>query len=147
MSLDSKVFTYETELNWVGNRVCQVAAPGRPPLTVTPPDGFPGSDADHWNPEHLMLAALQSCMMLSFLAHCSHNGVELISYRSEAAGQLARREDNMRYAFRKIGMIVTVVVAGGHAPLAQNLTSKAQRDCFISASTDAEIEVAWRISE
>jgi hypothetical protein len=29
-------------------------------------------------------------------------------------------------------------VAGGHAPL----TDKAQRDCFISASTTAEIDVA-----
>jgi organic hydroperoxide reductase OsmC/OhrA len=44
-------------------------------------------------------------------------------------------------------MIVTVQVAGGHVPLAQTLTDKARRDCFISASTTAEIDTAWRITD
>ena len=45
--------------------------------------------------------------MLSFLAHCAHNGVEVVSYRSEATGQLARREDDRRYAFSRVTMMVT----------------------------------------
>ena len=44
-------------------------------------------------------------------------------------------------------MIVTATVAGGHAHLAQGLTAKAERDCFISASTTATVETVWRISE
>jgi hypothetical protein len=44
-------------------------------------------------------------------------------------------------------MVVRVTVAGGHAPLAQRLTWKAERDCFITASTTADVEVAWRIVE
>ena len=52
--------------------------------------------------------------MLSFLAHCAHNGVEVVSYRAEATGQLARREDDRRYAFSRVTMVVTAVVAGGH---------------------------------
>jgi len=147
MTLQTKVFRYETELEWRGARRAEVRAPGRPALSVTPPEGFPGSDPAEWNPEHLFMAALQSCTMLSFLAHCAHNGVEVVSYRSSAAGELARREDDLRYCFRRVGMIVTVEVSGGHAGLAQSLTGKAERDCFITASTTAEIEVAWRISE
>jgi len=147
MTLQTRVFRYETELEWQGARRAEVRAPGRPALHVTPPEGFPGSDIGHWNPENLFMAALQSCTMLSFLAHCAHNGVEVISYHSTAAGELTRRDDNLRYAFREIGMIVSVTVAGGHHGLAQSLTAKAERDCFISASTNAEIEVAWRINE
>jgi organic hydroperoxide reductase OsmC/OhrA len=147
MALESKTFEYETTLEWQGGRRSEVRTNGRPPLTVTPPDGFPGAEPSEWNPEHLFLAALQSCTMLSFLAHCAHNGVEVVEYRSQAAGELARREDDRRYAFRRVAMIVNARVAGGHAPLAQTLTDKAQRDCFISASTTADIDVAWRIIE
>ena len=147
MPLGSKVFQYDTELEWVGGRECRVGAPGRPDLTVTPPEDFPGANAMHWSPEHLFTASLQSCTMLSFLAHCAHNGVEVVSYQSEAAGELARRDEDRRYALRRVAMIVTATVAGGHAQLAQSLTAKAERDCFISASTTAAVETAWRISE
>jgi organic hydroperoxide reductase OsmC/OhrA len=144
---DSKTFRYQTELEWKGGRRSEVRAPGRPALVVTPPEEFPGAESGQWNPEHLFVASLQSCTMISFLAHCSHNGVEVVTYRSEAVGELARRDDDRRYAFRSVGMIVSVTVAGGHAPLAQQLTWKAERDCFISASTTAAVEVAWRIVE
>jgi organic hydroperoxide reductase OsmC/OhrA len=46
-----------------------------------------------------------------------------------------------------VTMVVTAVVAGGHSGLARTLTGKAERDCFISASTNAELETAWRIVE
>jgi organic hydroperoxide reductase OsmC/OhrA len=147
MPLESRTFSYHTELEWDGGRRCHVVAGDRPPITVVPPRDFPGGEDVQWSPEHLFLASLQSCTMLSFLAHCSHNGVEVVRYRSQASGDLARRESDLRYAFRSVGLIVTVVVAGGHAPLAQGLTDKAQRDCFISASTTAEIHTAWRITE
>jgi organic hydroperoxide reductase OsmC/OhrA len=44
-------------------------------------------------------------------------------------------------------MVVYVRMAGGHAASARELTSKAERDCFISASTTAEISTDWRIIE
>ncbi|HET7380543.1 MAG TPA: OsmC family protein [Gaiellales bacterium] len=147
MPLTSKVFSYDTQLEWEGGRRCRVISGTRPPVVVAPPEDFPGGDHELWSPEHLYLASLQSCTMLSFLAHCAHNGVEVVGYRSEASGELARRDEDLRYAFRRVAMIVTVQVAGGHVPLAQTLTDKARRDCFISASTTAEIDTAWRISE
>ena len=147
MPRQSRIFSYETELEWTGGRRCEVRAAGRPPVVVAPPETFPGAEPSEWSPEHLFMAALQSCTMLSFLAHCAHNGVEVVSYRSQAAGDLGRREEDRRYAFRRIAMIVTATVAGGHAQLAQSLTGKAERDCFISASTTATVETAWRISE
>jgi len=144
---ESKIFTYHTDLSWMGGRRATVAAGDRPTLTIAPPEDFPGGDPVHWNPEHLFLASLSSCTMLSFLAHCAHNGVEVVSYRAEATGQLARREEDRRYAFSRVTMVVTAVVAGGHSGLARTLTGKAERDCFISASTSAELETAWRIVE
>jgi organic hydroperoxide reductase OsmC/OhrA len=147
MPLESKTFRYDTELTWRGGRSCEVTAGQRPPVLVVPPADFPGGEDGDWSPEHLFLASLQSCTMLSFLAHCAHSGVEVVSYRSHASGDLSRREEDRRYAFQRIALIINVVVAGGHAPLAQSLTDKAHRDCFITASTTAEVEAAWRITE
>ena len=37
--------------------------------------------------------------MLSFVAHCAHHGLEIVSYESHAEGTLQRREEDHRYAF------------------------------------------------
>jgi organic hydroperoxide reductase OsmC/OhrA len=147
MALESKVFTYAAELTWQGGRRAEVAAGGRSRLEVAPPPDFPSGDDASWSPEHLFLASLQSCTMLSFVAHCSHNGLELVSYRSTADGSIARGPDDRRYAFRAVEMVVYARMAGGHAAGARELTSKAERDCFISASTTAEVSTDWRIIE
>jgi organic hydroperoxide reductase OsmC/OhrA len=147
MTLDSKTFSYHADLVWQGGRMARATAGERPPVLVGPPRDFPGGDPNQWSPEHLFLASLQSCTMLSFLAHCSHNDVEVTGYESEADGEIARREDDQRYAFRTLTMAVTAVVAAGQADLARGLTAKAERDCFISASTRAEVETRWQISE
>jgi len=116
MALDARIFTYEAELEWRGGRHAEVTSGSRPALAVMPPPDFPAGNEASWSPEHLFLASLQSCTMLSFVAHCAHNGLD-------------------------------VRMAGGHATAARDLTEKAQRDCFISASTTADVSTDWRIIE
>jgi organic hydroperoxide reductase OsmC/OhrA len=145
--METRVFRYRARLAWQGGRRAAVSAEDRPPLVVTPPHEFLGGTPSEWSPEHLFLAALQSCTMLSFIAHCAHNGIELVSYEAQAEGRLARREDDHRYAFQTVTMTVLARVAGGHAGAARRLTGKAERDCFISASTTADVQMDWRIVE
>jgi len=146
MALDARIFTYEAELEWRGGRHAEVTSGSRPALAVMPPPDFPAGNEASWSPEHLFLASLQSCTMLSFVAHCAHNGLEMVSYRSAATGSLARNAER-RYAFQTVSMVVFVRMAGGHATAARELTEKAQRDCFISASTTADVSTDWRIIE
>jgi organic hydroperoxide reductase OsmC/OhrA len=146
MALDARIFTYDAELEWRGGRRGEVTSGARPALSVVPPPDFPAGDESGWSPEHLFLASIQSCTMLSFVAHCAHNGLEIVSYRSQATGSLARNADR-RYAFQTVAMVVYVRMAGGHAEAARDLTPKAERDCFISASTTAEVSTDWRVIE
>jgi organic hydroperoxide reductase OsmC/OhrA len=145
--MDTRAFTYTTDLEWVGKREARMMAGPRPPLAVTPPQEFPDGDDVRWSPEHLYLAAIQSCTMLSFIAHCSHNDLQLLAYESHVEGRLARGADDGRYAFQQVDMVVLARMAGGHAGPARELTAKAERDCFISASTTADVVVDWRIIE
>jgi organic hydroperoxide reductase OsmC/OhrA len=146
MALESRIFTYEAELEWRGGRRASVTAGGRPALDVQPPPEFPDGDETSWSPEHLFLASIQSCTMLSFVAHCAHRGLEIVSYRSTADGSLSQNADR-RYAFQTVSMVVYVRMSGGHAGAARDLTPKAERDCFISASTTAAVSTDWRIIE
>ena len=145
--METKDFTYTTELEWTGGRSSVARAGGRPEIVVVPPRDFPSGDEAEWSPEHLFLASLQSCTMLSFVAHCAHHGLEIGSYESRAEGTLQRRDSDRRYAFTGVEVTVHAKMAGGHAAAARELTAKAERDCFISASTTAEIHTDWRIIE
>jgi organic hydroperoxide reductase OsmC/OhrA len=146
MALESRIFTYQAELEWRGSRQAEVSSGRRPAITVMPPPHFPAGDESSWSPEHLFLASIQSCTMLSFVAHCAHRGLELVSYRSTAEGSLSRNADR-RYAFQTVSMVVYVRMSGGHAAAARDLTPKAERDCYISASTTADVATDWRIIE
>ncbi len=145
--MESKVFTYSADLRWDGSRRASVHAGDRPELIVVPPSEFPSGDGANWSPEHLFLASLQSCTMLSYIAHCAHHGLEIVSYESRAEGMLERRESDRRYAFTSVNLTVHTRMAGGHAAAARGLTAKAERDCFISASTTADVHTDWRIVE
>lgn len=144
--VEARELTYSARLTWQGGRRAEASSDGRPVIVLTPPSDFPGGTESDWSPEHLFLASLQSCTMLSFVAHCAHNGLEMVSYRSAATGSLARNAER-RYAFQTVSMVVFVRMAGGHATAARDLTEKAQRDCFISASTTADVSTDWRIIE
>jgi organic hydroperoxide reductase OsmC/OhrA len=147
MAMRSKVFTYHAELHWQGGHAAAVSSGSRPELPIAPPEDFTGGDADRWSPEHLYLAALESCTMLSFLAHCAHNDLTVLEYSAATTGAIERREADHRYAFGHVEMEVRVRMAPGHAEAAQALTGKAERDCFITASTTAAVGHDWKITE
>jgi organic hydroperoxide reductase OsmC/OhrA len=147
MAMRSKVFTYQAVLHWQGGHTASVTSGDRPELSVTPPPDFPDGRGDRWSPEHLFLAALESCTMLSFLAHCEHNDLEVDEYSAAATGSVERRSEDQRYAFTHVNVVVSVRMAPGRAQAARELTAKAERDCFITASTTAHIETEWRIIE
>lgn len=146
MALPSKVFTYQAELVWRGGRTAAVTSGALPELTVAPPEEFAGGGDDRWSPEHLYLASLESCTMLSFLAHCAHNDLDVEEYSSDATGSLQRRADDQRYAFTHVAVVVRARMAAGQAEAARGLTGKAERDCFITASTNATVETDWQIT-
>ncbi len=109
--METKVFTYAADLEWIGDRRSVVRAGGRPEIVVAPPVDFPSGKAGEWSPEHLFLGSLQSCTMLSFVAHCAHRGLEIVSYESHAEGTLQRREEDHRYAFTAVDQTVQVKMA------------------------------------
>ncbi len=147
MSTRAKSFGYDLDLTWDGERRSTLSAGGRPAIAGAPPEEFPHGDPSRWSPEHLYLASIASCTMISFLAHAEHHDLEVRSFRAGASGTVTRRAEDGRYAFVEVRLRPEVQMAPGHAEAARGLTGKAERDCFISASTSADVRTDWSITE
>jgi len=143
----TKTFQYTVSLDRARGREGRVSAGERPSIHTAPPGDFPAGDDTRWSPEHLYLGSLQTCTMLSFLAHAEHNGVPVRGYTAQIEGTVMRRAEDGRYAFVLIRHKPRVVVPVGQRDAARAIVGKAERDCFISASTNAEIQVDWDIVE
>ena len=59
--------TYEVALSGGPNGYATLSTVGVPPLRSAPPKDFDGP-GDAWSPEHLLLAAVETCFMFTFRA-------------------------------------------------------------------------------
>jgi organic hydroperoxide reductase OsmC/OhrA len=85
--------------------------------------------------------------MLAFLAHAANGEIDVLSYTADVTGTIARRKSDGRYAFVAVELAPRVVVGVGQRERAEAITPKAERDCFISAGTTADITVRWDLTE
>ncbi len=98
--------------------------------------------------EELLVAALSSCHMLSYLHLCADAGIVVTEYEDEARGQMVETKDTGGH-FTQVTLYPRVkITSGDHAQLALQLHEKAHHLCFIANSVnfpvlcEASIEVS-----
>ncbi|GMV29356.1 MAG: hypothetical protein AMXMBFR59_14810 [Rhodanobacteraceae bacterium] len=104
--------------------------------------GF-GGLGDATDPEELLLAALSSCHMLTFLALCANRGYLLESYHDDAVATLDKNADG-KFAVTKAQLNPRTVFSGDRQPTAQELETlheRAHANCFIANSVNCEVIV------
>lgn len=113
-------------------------------LTGSADPAFLG-DAALVNPEELLVAALSSCHMLSYLAWCALEGVEVVAYEDSAEGMMA--EQHGAGEFKRVTLRPRVTVAHGtDMEKAHALHIKAHEVCFIARSVNFPVEHEAEIS-
>jgi organic hydroperoxide reductase OsmC/OhrA len=139
--------TYETQVVWTGNlgtgtssyrsygRAHEVSAPGLPTLPASADRAFRG-DADRWNPEQLLLAALSQCHLLSYLHVCAVNGVVVTGYTDRAAGTMEETGDGGGHFTEAVLRPAVEVASAGMTEQANALHEEANRLCFIANSVN-----------
>lgn len=106
---------------------------------VSPPE-FKGS-ADVWCPEELLIGAVNTCLMLTFLAYAQHRHLEIAACESSAEGTV----ENLDGKYRVTHIAVTPMIAlkrESDITLAEEVLKNAKDRCFISNSVTATIELA-----
>ena len=113
-------------------------------LTGSADPAFLG-DASLINPEELLVAALSSCHMLSYLAWCALEGIEVTAYADNAQGVMV--EQHGAGEFKRVTLYPRVAVAPGtDMDKALTLHQKAHEVCFIARSVNFPVEHEVEIS-
>ena len=106
--------------------------------------GSPIPAEDAWTPEHLLLAALARCTLTSLRFHAHRDGIE-VTGGADAAGEVAVRETDGRFAFVRIKVEVDVTLEPKPSSV-RELLAKAERDCFVGASLTAKPRYRWTVN-
>jgi organic hydroperoxide reductase OsmC/OhrA len=137
---------YGTALTWTGNtgegtatyrsyrRTCEVSAAGKPTVAGSADPHFRG-DADRWNPEELLVAALSQCHLLAFLHEAATNGVVVVDYSDAAIGTMVTEGNGGRMTEVVLRPVVTVA-APDMAERCAALHEQAHQNCFIANSVN-----------
>ena len=98
-------------------------------------------DGKHADPEDMLVAALSSCHMLSFLAICTKKRVTVQSYEDDAVGFL--ENDGGKLWITRVILRPKVVSSADAATLVQ-IHHMAHEACFIANSVKTNISVEPR---
>ena len=109
-------------------------ATGRPTLAASSDPAFRG-EADRWNPELLLVAALSDCHLLAYLHLCAVNGVVVTAYRDEATGTMEEVGGGGQFTEVVLRPVVTVADES-MIERANALHHDAHASCFIASSVN-----------
>jgi peroxiredoxin-like protein len=121
-----------------------LSSSGVPDLRTAAPLDFDGP-GDAWSPEQLLLAAVESCFLLTFRSVAQASRLEFVSLSVEAEGVVDRANGVTR--FTEIVLRPRVVLpAGADWTRVQRALEKAERACLVSASLDTPIRLEPEIA-
>ena len=134
--MENKYF-YTTEVEWTRERAGELSAPDLPDLEIDAPPEFKGHEGV-WTPEHLFVAAVNSCFMTTFLAIAENSKLEFVSFSANAKGKLENLEDQ---GFMMTEVVLSPKLLISHARDAERagrILEKAEKNCLISNSIKTE---------
>lgn len=141
-----KAHHYQVTVTWTGaaaggtkdyknySRRYRADFPGKPSITGSSDPAFRGDPQLH-NPEDMLVLALSSCHMLSYLALAALEGLEVVAYEDSAMGTMQQEGRGGRFTDVLLRPRVTVA-AGSDLARAEALHEAAQASCFIANSVN-----------
>lgn len=112
---------------------------GKPPLAGSADRLFRGDPSRH-NPEDLLVAALSSCHLLSYLALAARGGVTVLAYEDDASGELAIEGNGGHFTEVVLRPRVTIA-PDSDAARAQALHVQAHADCYLASSMSFPVRI------
>ena len=106
-----------------------------PQIISAPPAEF-GGPGDQWSPEHLLVASVADCFILTFRAIARASKLEWVGLEVNAEGVLDRIDRVTQFTGFTVRASLTVPVGTDEAK-AQRLLEKAEGVCLVTASLKA----------
>jgi len=130
---------YEVKVNWESDRKGLMSSPVlNSNIEVATPPEFPKGMPGIWSPEHLLVAAVDSCLMTTFLSIAENSKFDFVSFESSATGKLERLDS--KYLISEIELSpVLVIHHEDDREKAIRILQKSEAACLISNSVKATI--------
>ena len=146
---------YRVDVNWTGNRGSgtdgyrnygrehEIRIAGKPILGGSSDPTFRG-DATKHNPEDMLVAALSTCHMLSYLHMATVAGVVVTAYADVAEGTMETEGNGGRFV--EVVLRPTVTINASSDPVkAGAVHEEAHHACFIANSVNFPVRCEPRI--
>jgi peroxiredoxin-like protein len=131
--------TYEVNLSWLENRKGTISSPAlTQSIEIATPPEFPKGIEGIWSPEHLFAAAINSCLMTTFLAIAENSKLEFVSFDSNAVAKLDKVDG--RYMMTEVILRPTLVISNSEQQeKAKRVLEMSEKACLISNSVKSVI--------
>ncbi len=130
---------YDVRLTGGPTGYATVSVAGVPELRSVPPLDFDGP-GDAWSPEHLLLAAVETCFLFTLRAVAHASRIEFASLELSATGRVDRQDGVTR--FTEIVLRPKLALPpGADRDRALRALEKSERTCLVSASLSTPIRL------
>lgn len=130
---------YEVDVNWIEDRVGILYSPDlNDEVQVATPPQFPKGVDKVWSPEHLFTAAVNSCLMTTFLSIAENSKLEFKKFTSKAYGKLEMVDG--KYIMSEIILMPSLTIFKEEdRERALKVLNKSEAACLISNSVKSRI--------
>jgi uncharacterized OsmC-like protein len=134
---------YLAHLSGTPGGYADVSSAGLPPLRLAAPLDYDGP-GNAWSPEHLLLAAVQGCLLLTFRAIAKVSQLPFVSLEIDSAGTVSKQDGVTRFTEIVLRPVLTVPPGTDHGR-AQRVLERSEKACLISASLSTPIRMESRV--
>jgi organic hydroperoxide reductase OsmC/OhrA len=130
---------YEVNLTWNTATQGTLSSPviANKIEVVTPPE-FPKGIKEKWTPEHLFVAAVNSCLMSTFLLVAENSKFQFISFESNAVGKIEKVDG--KFAVTEIVLKPTLIIPSTqNETKAKRVLEMSEKACAIANSIKTKI--------
>ena len=132
-------YHYEVKVNWEADRKGSMSSPVlNTKIEVATPPEFPKGMPGIWSPEHLLVAAVNSCLMTTFLAIAENFKFDFIDFESKADGSLEKVDGKFMMSEVILSPVLTIA-PDADKEKALRILEKSEAACLISNSVKAKI--------
>jgi peroxiredoxin-like protein len=117
---------------------------GLPDLRTAPPAEIDGP-GDAWSPEHLLLAAVETCFLFTLRVVMRASRVEFVACEVAAEGTVDREDGVTRFTEIVLRPLLRLA-PGTDRDRARRAIEKAERTCLVSASLATPIRLEPELS-
>lgn len=130
---------YQVKVNWKNNRNGILSSTVLDEeITIATPPEFPKGEANIWSPEHYYLAAINGCLLTTFLAVAENFKLDFVDFESDSKGKL--EVVDRKYVISEVVLKPIITIKREEdRELALKVVEKSERACLISNSVKSTI--------